>query len=92
MSEIKTTIIEAGKICEGIAGVTVEAFDVSASGRGQGVKGAIYSKRYVIRFDDEHRDEILAEIAARREALPANTYRQDKAAYTRLMKAITRGE
>jgi hypothetical protein len=90
--EIQTTIIGADKICEGIGGVEVESFAVAASGRGQGAKGAVYSRRYVIRFDSESRDRILTDIAARRAALPKDTYRQDKASYTRLMKAIAGGE
>jgi len=86
--EVQTTIIEAGDICKGIEGVEVRAFDVAASGRGQGKKGAVYSKKYRICFDERQRDKIIEAIALKKDQLPENTYRQIKAGYTRLMKVI----
>ena len=86
--EVHTTIIDAGDICKGIEGVEVRTFDVAASGRGQGKKGAVYSKNYHIYFDERQRDKIIEAIALKKEQLPENTYRHIKAAHTRLMKVI----
>ena len=90
--EIQTTIIWTQKICEGIEGVEVRSFDVAASGRGQGRKGAIYASRYLVSFDNGRKDKIIEAITAKREILSKTVHRQEKAAYTRLMKAISRGE
>jgi len=89
--EIQTTIIETREICEGIEGVEIKSFDIAASGRGQGVKGAVYARRYFVSFDGEQRERIIEAIAAKRGALPKGVDRSEKAAYTRLMKAIAGG-
>lgn len=89
--EIQTTIIETAEICEDIEGVEVRSFNIAASGRGQGAKGAVYARRYLVSFDSDQKERVIEAIATKRDALPKNTYRQVKAGYTRLMKVISLG-